>query len=260
MSVLALVFTVFLAVFALLFLWSLYLELYGTRSGSAIWSILTLLLIYQALQYTAPPWLSPSLMELFTFAGAILIPILFATEFKRALVRLGAYLDPQRIFSHLSPLSQEVADALYEALLELASDGIGALIVIEQRADLRSYISDGVELNARVSAPLLLTIFSPESSNPLHDGAVIISDHILSHASTFLPMTRARDVKQHFGTRHRAALGITEETDALVLLVSEERKWISMAYAGQIQEDLSAEELKSVLERFCRREGYSLPS
>jgi len=242
------------------FLWGLYQELAGTRSEGALWSILSFSLLYGLLQWSAPAWMSAELMELIGLVWLILIPLLFAHELKRAFERLGNHLDPKRLFKRSSPLSQDVADAIYTALIDLAEHKTGALIVIKQRADLSAFLSDGVELNARVSAPLLLTIFSGQSSNPLHDGAVLIADNVIRYASTFLPMTRARDVQQHFGTRHRAALGLSEETDALVLLVSEERAWISMAYAGQMTENLSAEELKLTLDRFCSPEGYSLPT
>ena len=249
-----------LALLGLAFLWALYCELYGTRSESALWSLLAVILSYGLLRWLEPLWLNPELIELINLVWVILIPLLFVDELKRAFERLGDHLDPKRMFKRSSPLSQDVADALFDALIKLAQTKTGALIVIKQRADLRSFLSDGVALNARVSAPLLMTIFSNQSSNPLHDGAVLISDNLIRYASTFLPMTRTRDIQQHFGTRHRAALGLSEETDALVLLVSEERGWISMAYAGELKEDLSAEELKLTLDRFCSPGGYSLPS
>lgn len=260
MSLLMLVCSLILGLLMCAFAWGLYLELSGTRSEGAFWSILTLTLLYQVFKWTDPGWLTVELMELIGLAWAILIPLLFSSELKRAFERLGHLLNPKRLFKRSSPLSQDVADALYSALIELAQNRTGALIVIKQRADLRSFLSDGVELNAQVSSPLLLTIFSEQSTNPLHDGAVLISDNLIRYASTFLPMTRARDVQQHFGTRHRAALGLSEETDALILLVSEERAWISMAYAGEMKENLSAEELRLTLNRFCSSEGYSLPS
>lgn len=260
MNALAVLLSVGLLAFGVAFVWGLYQELAGTRAEGALWSVLGFTTLFVLLQWSTPSWLSPELMDLTRLVWAILIPLLFAGELKRAFERLGHHLDPKRLFRRSSPLSQDVADAIYSALIELAEHGTGALIVIQQRADLSAFLSDGVELNAKVSAPLLMTIFSGQSSNPLHDGAVLISDNQLRYASTFLPMTRARDVQQHFGTRHRAALGLSEETDALVLLVSEERKWISMAYAGQMNENLSAEELKLTLDRFCSQGGYSLPS
>jgi diadenylate cyclase len=124
---------------------------------------------------------------------------------------------------------------------------VGALIVIERRDGLKTYIENGVRLDSAVSYDLLVTLFAP--GTPLHDGAVIVSGERIAAASCFLPLSLRESLSKRFGTRHRAAIGITEETDALAIVVSEERGTISMARDGELLDELDAKSLRDTLLR-----------
>jgi len=127
----------------------------------------------------------------------------------------------------------------------LASQKIGALIIIEGDIGLRNYIESGIELDSQLSASLLVSIFSP--SVPLHDGAVIVKDSRIAAAGCFLPLTRNPMLSKSLGTRHRAAIGITEETDSIAVVVSEETGTISMVTGGKMLRGLSGESLATAL-------------
>ena len=123
---------------------------------------------------------------------------------------------------------------------------MGALIVLEREIGLRNYVESGIPLDAEVSYDLLTTVFQPKA--PLHDGAVIIQEDRLAAASCFLPLTVRPDLDRDLGTRHRAAIGLTEECDALAVVVSEERGEISLSVRGRLYRHLSAEELRGRLQ------------
>jgi diadenylate cyclase len=167
--------------------------------------------------------------------------ILFQNEIRRALTAFGK-----------NPLNRLAAEhhgmqEIVHAATSLATKKIGALIVIERRQGLRDYIENGIVLDAALSFDLLLTIFNP--ATPLHDGAVIVQDNRIAAASCFLPLSSNPGLSIRSGTRHRAALGITEETDAIAVVVSEERGTISVAIAGQLNERLDGDGLRELLDR-----------
>ena len=139
----------------------------------------------------------------------------------------------------------EIADAMSEAVERLSRSGIGAIIAIEREVSLEEYVQSGSEMHAKVSADLLATIFTPYS--PLHDGAVIIRGDMIVGAGCILPLSQASLIDRSLGTRHRAALGLSEETDALVLVVSEETATISAAQNGRLARDISALEVREVV-------------
>jgi diadenylate cyclase len=144
-------------------------------------------------------------------------------------------------------MGESVYDEIVLAVMTLATSRIGALIVIERSVSLHSVAESGVRLDARISYDLLVTIFNP--STPLHDGAVIIRNEKISAASVFLPLTKNPEISRELGTRHRAAIGITEDTDAVVIVVSEETGIISFAESGQIRRNLDAATLRVLLLR-----------
>ena len=131
------------------------------------------------------------------------------------------------------------------AAASMASKKIGALIVIERSIGLKNYAETGILIDANISYDLLMNIFSPNT--PLHDGAVIIGEGKIKAVSTYLPLTLNPELSKEYGTRHRAGIGITEETDALSIIVSEERGRISLTHEGRIIEDLDAKGLKETL-------------
>ncbi len=184
---------------------------------------------------------------LFPYAVFALI-VVFGAEIRHALARLGRRLSATRggVFS--------AADS-YEDIV-LAADHFsktmtGALIVIEREIGLRTFIESGVALDANLSYDLLITIFRP--SAPLHDGAVIVQKGRIAAAACFLPLSMNPVLSTQYGTRHRAAIGITEETDAVSVVVSEETGSISMAVAGAIERDITVEYLRERLSEVLRR-------
>jgi diadenylate cyclase len=133
------------------------------------------------------------------------------------------------------------------AVTSLAARRVGALIVLERREGLKTFIENGSPIDAAISYELLVTVFAP--GTPLHDGAVIISGDRIAGAASFLPLSLKEGLPKRFGTRHRAAIGVTEETDALAILVSEERGTISIARDGELQEELDGKSLRDLLFR-----------
>jgi diadenylate cyclase len=156
------------------------------------------------------------------FAFALLI--VFAPELRAALAQIGRS-PMSRFFTHMA--ESEIADEVADAVERLSRSGIGAIIAIEREVSLEEYVQSGAEVHAKVSADLLATIFTPYS--PLHDGAVLIRGDTIIGAGCILPLSQAELIDRSLGTRHRAALGLSEETDALVVVVSEETAAITVA-------------------------------
>ncbi|RMG01280.1 MAG: TIGR00159 family protein [Acidobacteria bacterium] len=177
----------------------------------------------------------------------IAIIVLFQSEIRQALVYFGNRLRLPEIRKERKLMGESVYDEIVLAVMTLATSRIGALIVIERSISLHNVAESGVRLDARISYDLLVTIFNP--STPLHDGAVIIRNEKISAASVFLPLTKNPEISRELGTRHRAAIGITEDTDAVVIVVSEETGIISFAESGQIRRNLDAATLRVLLLR-----------
>jgi uncharacterized protein (TIGR00159 family) len=175
------------------------------------------------------------------------IIVIFQNTIRRALASLGGI----PILKHFSPpQSVRLVDEVALASQSLAQRKIGALIVIEREQGLRHFVESGILLDAVVSYDLLVNIFIPRT--PLHDGAVVIADGRIRAASTFLPLTTHPSLSKDFGTRHRAAIGISEETDALAVVVSEERGEVSVALAGRIYRDMDDQALRAFLGRHLK--------
>jgi len=193
-------------------------------------------------------WLISTLLPYTVFA----LIVVFAAEIRQALARLGRGLTLSR-----NPGSE--ADAYDDIVLAanlFCQNQTGALIVIEREIGLRTYIESGVPLDARLSYDLLATIFRP--SAPLHDGAVIVQGDRIAAAACFLPLSMNPVLSTQLGTRHRAGIGVTEETDAIAVIVSEETGSISLAISGKIERDLSVDQLRDRLGELLRR--YVPPS
>jgi diadenylate cyclase len=188
-------------------------------------------------------WLLNSLLP---YSGFALI-VVFAPEIRQALARLGRKLT-------LSRAASAEADAYDDIVLAanlFSQNQTGALIVIEREIGLRTYIESGVPLDAHLSYDLLATIFRP--SAPLHDGAVIVQRDRIAAAACFLPLSMNPVLSTQLGTRHRAGIGVTEETDAISVIVSEETGSMSLAIAGHIERDLTVEQLRERLGSLLRR-------
>ena len=185
-------------------------------------------------------WMLRKLPALMVFA----IMIIFQPELRRAFAEIG--INPQRFISAESKASETI-DAIIEASFKLAEKHIGALIAIELDIGLRSYSEAGVKINAPISSELLVTIFYPNT--PLHDGAVIIHNGVVISAACFFPLTQAT-LSRTLGTRHRAGMGITEESDAVAIIVSEEDGSVNLANKGKLVKNTDKERLRRHLTNY----------
>ena len=174
--------------------------------------------------------------------GAIALLVVFAPELRAALAHLGQARFA-RVFRQME--QREVAEEILDAVERLSRSGIGAIVAIERDMPLDQWAESGSQLEAKVSADLLLTIFTPYS--PLHDGAVIVRGDLIIAAGCILPLSQKPLTDRALGTRHRAALGLSDESDALVIVVSEERSTTSVAERGRLWRDLSTAELRELL-------------
>jgi diadenylate cyclase len=177
----------------------------------------------------------------------IALVIVFAPEIREALARLGRRLTMARS----SSAESDAYDDIVLAANLFSQNQTGALMVIEREIGLRTYVESGVALEARLSYDLLATIFRP--SAPLHDGAVIVHGDRVAAAACFLPLSMNPGLSTQLGTRHRAGVGITEETDAIAVIVSEETGSISLAVAGAIERDLTVDQLRERMGQLLRK-------
>ena len=201
----------------------------GSRAMQLVKGILFLILI---------TWLSSifrlkilnSLLTTFMTYGVILLIVLFQPELRRALEQLGSSNKLTRFFGFEKDIISKTKEDIYKigiAVMELSKTKTGALIVIERDIRLKEIMSSGVTINGEISPQLLVNIFTPKT--PLHDGAVIISENKISAAACMLPLASDGDIAKELGTRHRAAIGMSKESDAVVIVVSEETGKISIA-------------------------------
>lgn len=187
----------------------------------------------------------------------LIIVVIFQHDIRRALMRFGQ----RPLFtSARAELEGQVIEAVVKAAMSLANKRVGALIVFEREAMLDEFIEHGTILDAAVSRELLYSVFIPSFENPMHDGALIIRDGRIWQAGAFLPLTASPKLDRALGTRHRAAIGLTEETDAVVVVVSEERGVVSLCFNGNIVRNLDAASLRKVLASLFRRRAKRLLS
>jgi uncharacterized protein (TIGR00159 family) len=209
----------------------------GTRAIQMILGVLLLIVISFASKYLG---LKTTSWVLSNFTGYLFITlvVLFQPEIRRALAVFGE----TRMLGAGNKSTVKVLDEIVKAASILANRQIGALIVIEGNTDLEHYLDTGETLKSLVTKDILISIFIPYS--PLHDGAVIIKDGEILKAGCILPLSKKVDIGKNYGTRHRAAIGITEETDAVSVTVSEEKGSITVAYRGVLSDELDAEMLR----------------
>lgn len=175
-------------------------------------------------------------------AGALAALVVFQPELRAALARLGQSR-ATRFFRRME--TSEVADEVAGAVERLSRSGIGCIIALEREVALGDLVQSGTPMQAKVSADLLATIFTPYS--PLHDGAVVLRGDMIVGAGCILPLSQASLSDRSLGTRHRAALGLSEETDALVIVVSEETSTISVATGGRLLRNLTAPQVRDIV-------------
>lgn len=229
---------------AIIFYWIIML-IKGTRAAHIITGlsiVASVFLLSQILNLYALDWILDKLLTVILVA----IPIIFQQELRRGLEKLG-----QTKLS-LRETSQEIdymINNIVEACNEMTKRKIGALIVFRAEDSLKEYLDTGVEINGKITKELLLNIF--HSQTPLHDGAVIIENKIIKAAGCILPHS-FKIYRHDFGVRHKCALALSEQTDAKIIVVSEERKTISFVENGEIHKDISPEQLRLFLEKFLK--------
>jgi diadenylate cyclase len=207
----------------------------GTRAAHILLGIPVLVAIYNLSFWLRLELLHSILSQILPYM-AVGVIVLFQSEIRRTLARIGR----KRLFGHTFR-RREYTEEILLALARLSAEKTGALIILERDIGLRTFIESGVRLDAHISRDLLLCIFRKEA--PLHDGAVIVQKDHISAAACFLPLSMNPALSSKLGTRHRAAIGITEETDCLAIIVSEENARISIAAFGEIELDLTPEQV-----------------
>ena len=184
------------------------------------------------------------ILDNFISSFLLIVIVVFQHDIRRGLSRVG-----RRPFSNIAyGQGAFIVDELTRAAEAMAKDRIGAILLVEREADLSELAETGIRVDGRISTALLMQIFTPPG--PLHDGALIIQQGRVSAAAVFLPLTSNPKLDQRLGTRHRAALGVTEEIDAVAIVVSEERGQISIAEGGTLTRDLDGVMLRKVLQRY----------
>ncbi|CEH31486.1 hypothetical protein AM501_04505 [Aneurinibacillus migulanus] len=233
-------------------IYKLILLLRGTRALQLFKGIIVIVVVMLAstvLQLRTLQWLMD---KAFTY-GVFAILVIFQPELRRALEQIGR----GRLFSRSSaPEEKAVADAVEaigKSVFYMAKRRIGALIVIERETGLSDYIETGINLTARSSTELLINIFIPNT--PLHDGAVIMRKEMVMAAGCYLPLSENPTISKELGTRHRAAIGLSEVSDALAVVVSEETGQVSVALNGEITRDYDQEKLTELLHEKLTQQG-----
>jgi diadenylate cyclase len=229
-----------------LIIYQLLVMVRGTRAAPMLAGLVVVVLAFYLLpteKLITLNWVVSHVLPYVVFA----LIVVFQSEIRHMLADLGRRIS----FLRTSSAGSDAYDDIVLAANLFSQNQTGALIVIEREIGLRTHIESGVPLDARLSYDLLATIFRP--SAPLHDGAVIIQKDRIAAAACFLPLSMNPLLSTQLGTRHRAAIGITEETDAIAVVVSEETGAISLALGGQIERDLSADQLRERLGSELRR-------
>jgi len=235
--------TVFDIALVYLLIYRLLLTIRGTRAAQMIVGIVLVgaaFFVAERLELSTVSWLLDNFISYFI----ILIIVVFQQDIRRALGRIGQNVMP---FGRKQETTH-IVDEVVAATAQLARTRMGAIIVFERDAALEEFVDDASRIDAVLSRQLLVSLFVPSKDNELHDGAVVIGkNHRIELARALLPLSKATDLGPEFGTRHRAALGITEDTDAVAVVVSEERGEISLCFKGSIARDLEPVMLRRAL-------------
>lgn len=232
------------ALFEILILWVAIYQIgmfvRGTRGGAVVTGFLFLLLGLSVLTIALDLRVLRLLLQNFFAFIAVAVIVIFQPELRRMLAELGRF----RFWTNTREERQNI-EVVVEAAERMADVRIGMLTAIEQSIPLRDVVETGVLVDCQATPEMLEAIFFP--NNAIHDGGVIISGDRIMYAACIFPLTQRQDLQKSLGTRHRAAIGLSEETDAVVVVVSEETGMISYAYKGQLVRGVTAEELRSFL-------------
>lgn len=225
-------------------IYKLIMVIRGTKAVQLLKGIFVILLVRLVSEFFGLKTLSWIMQQAINW-GVLAIIIIFQPELRRALEQLGR----GKFFSRSSTPEDEEQEKTVNAIIKatdyMAKRRIGALISIERETGMSDYIETGIPLNSKISSELLINIFIPNT--PLHDGAVILQKNSVAAAACYLPLSESPFISKELGTRHRAALGISEVTDSLTVVVSEETGSISMTKNGELYRDLNAEAFKEAL-------------
>lgn len=205
----------------------------GTRAERMLWGLAVIVLVYfvsQRMELFTLHWI----LSNFLSSIVIIVIVVFQRDIRRVLVQVGR----TSFFSRGLGIKEELLEELTKAAFQMSKNKTGALIVLERDVGLGDYMDVGVEVDAKVSSEMVLSIFNPAS--PVHDGAAIIRKGRISRVGCFLPLARDPEISKSLGTRHRAALGLTEDTDAVIIVVSEETGEVSLVVNREIIRDLDA--------------------
>ena len=246
MKPLLLYFKIFIEIVLLWFIYYKVLIFIETTRGKQVLKgllfIIILFLIAQWLNLEVMTWI---LTKLFAISVLAFI-VIFQPELRRGLAKLGQYSPFALVVGE-----ERIIDEILKASFTLSKRNIGALIAIQRQVDLEPFVESGVPIDGLITSELLVTIFMPHTV--LHDGAVIIEGNKIKTAASLFPFTQNPNVPKTLGTRHRAALGLSEETDAVVIVISEENGWVSLALRGRLYQNLSAEDLRENLITLCNK-------
>ncbi|EQC69052.1 MULTISPECIES: diadenylate cyclase CdaA [Streptococcus] len=225
------------------FIYRLIKALAGTKIMSLIQGVVFFILLKFIAEWIGFTTISYLMNQVITY-GVIACVVIFAPEIRTGLEKFGR---STQVFSQTQQVSDEekLVEALVKSVAYMSPRKIGALISIERTQTLQEYISTGIPLNADISSQLLINIFIPNT--PLHDGAVIIRGNKVATACSYLPLSESMAISKEFGTRHRAAIGLSENSDALTIVVSEETGGISITSKGEFLHDLSKENFEAIL-------------
>ena len=217
--------------------------------------VIALMWISDILELNATNWIIRQLVN----TGVIILVVLFQPEFRRGLEQIGRgnIISSSLIYDRKPLSSERDVNELVKALSNLSRRRVGALIVIENKTGLNDIIASGTTIDAEISSGLIENIFEPNT--PLHDGAVVIRSGRVTAAACFLPLSEDNTISRELGTRHRAALGISETTDATVLIVSEETGTISMARDGRLTRHLDGKALGGILNELIKTDDKQQP-
>ncbi|UQD50792.1 TIGR00159 family protein [Bacillus methanolicus] len=225
-------------------IYKLIMVIRGTKAVQLLKGIFVILLVKIISDHLYLKTLSWMMEQALTW-GFLAIIIIFQPELRRALEQLGR----GKLFSRSGTPEEEEQEKVVEAIIKatdyMAKRRIGALISIERETGMSDYIETGIPLDSKISSELLINIFIPNT--PLHDGAVIIQKHSVAAAACYLPLSESPFISKELGTRHRAALGISEVTDSVTVVVSEETGSVSLTKNGELHRDLSPEKFKELL-------------
>ncbi|QQS31936.1 MAG: TIGR00159 family protein [Acidobacteriota bacterium] len=216
----------------------------GTRAVPTVVGIMILAILYWISVTQELATLEFVLRYAVGFIGIAII-VLFQSEIRQALIYFANRFRFPILRRQRGQFGGSVYDEVVLAITTLSSEKTGALIVIERKVGLRNFVDSGVQLDARISYDLLVSIFHPET--PLHDGAVVIQNERIAAASVFLPLTKNPEISRELGTRHRAAIGITEGSDAIAIVVSEETGLITYVESGVVHRSIDAPKLRKLL-------------